>query len=155
MLQIEGLVPSSKSRASICWDQTLTFRLETVWFASSNKTVFRARSRLIGQVLLELPTKEIIQVATVDYSAGASSRQPGGGLSGTQRHVDRAACERSITPIPLSGKAPLALKAPASNETYARVSGDYNPIHVSRVFCQLRQSPRHHYARHVLECCGA
>jgi fatty acid synthase subunit beta len=33
------------------------------------------------------------------------------------------------------------LKAPASNENYARVSGDYNPIHVSRVFASYANLP--------------
>jgi fatty acid synthase subunit beta len=44
-------------------------------------------------------------------------------------------------PIPLHGKTPLSLKAPASNENYARVSGDYNPIHVSRVFASYANLP--------------
>jgi fatty acid synthase subunit beta len=44
-------------------------------------------------------------------------------------------------PIPLSGKSPLQLRAPASNENYARVSGDYNPIHVSRVFSNYANLP--------------
>src|SRR5690606_17301385 len=43
--------------------------------------------------------------------------------------------------IPLSGKTPLQLRAPASNENYARVSGDYNPIHVSRVFAGYANLP--------------
>jgi len=43
--------------------------------------------------------------------------------------------------IPLNGKTPLVLKAPAYNETYARVSGDYNPIHVSRVFASYANLP--------------
>jgi fatty acid synthase subunit beta len=44
-------------------------------------------------------------------------------------------------PIPLSGKTPLIFRSPASNETYARVSGDYNPIHVSRVFSSYANLP--------------
>jgi len=44
-------------------------------------------------------------------------------------------------PIPLSGKTPLVLRAPASNETYACVSGDFNPIHVSRVFSSYANLP--------------
>jgi fatty acid synthase subunit beta len=35
----------------------------------------------------------------------------------------------------------LTLRAPASNENYARVSGDYNPIHVSRVFASYANLP--------------
>ena len=41
----------------------------------------------------------------------------------------------------MHGKKPLVLKSPASNETYARVSGDYNPIHVSRSFAQYASLP--------------
>ena len=40
-----------------------------------------------------------------------------------------------------AGSVALELRAPASNETYARVSGDYNPIHVSRVFSSYANLP--------------
>ncbi|EEP77705.1 fatty acid synthase beta subunit dehydratase [Uncinocarpus reesii 1704] len=118
--------------------QTLTFRLQsTVRF--QNKTVFRS-VQTMGQVLLELPTKEVIQVASVEYEAGTSHGNPV--IDYLQRHGE--AIEQPIhfeNPIPLSGKTPLVLKAPASNETYARVSGDYNPIHVSRVFSSYANLP--------------
>ena len=90
--------------------------------------------------LLELPTKEIIQVASVEYEAGASHGNPV--IDYLQRHG--SAIDQPVNfenPIPLSGKTPLVLKAPASNETYARVSGDYNPIHVSRVFSSYANLP--------------
>ena len=113
------------------FDQTLTFRLQSL-VRFKNKTVF-SHVETIGQVLLELPTKEVIQVASVEYEAGASHGNP------VIDYLQR--CGSSIeqpvnfeNAIPLSGKTPLVLRAPASNETYARVSGDYNPIHVSRVF---------------------
>nr|KMM68812.1 fatty acid synthase subunit beta dehydratase [Coccidioides posadasii RMSCC 3488] len=118
--------------------QTLTFRLQsTVRF--KNKTVFHSVETM-GQVLLELPTKEIIQVASVEYEAGTSHGNPV--IDYLQRHGQ--SIEQPVhfeNPIPLSGKTPLILKAPASNETYARVSGDYNPIHVSRVFSSYANLP--------------
>ncbi|KMU77024.1 fatty acid synthase subunit beta dehydratase [Coccidioides immitis RMSCC 3703] len=118
--------------------QTLTFRLQsTVRF--ENKTVFHSVETM-GQVLLELPTKEIIQVASVEYEAGTSHGNPV--IDYLQRHGQ--SIEQPVhfeNPIPLSGKTPLILKAPASNETYARVSGDYNPIHVSRVFSSYANLP--------------
>jgi fatty acid synthase subunit beta len=118
--------------------QTLTFRLQTL-VRFKNKTVFSS-VQTIGQVLLELPTKEIIQVASVDYEAGMSHGNP------VIDYLERngSSIEQPVNfenPIPLSGKTPLQLRAPASNENYARVSGDYNPIHVSRVFSGYANLP--------------
>ncbi|KAH8911498.1 beta subunit of fatty acid synthase [Coniochaeta sp. PMI_546] len=118
--------------------QTLTFRLQSL-IRYKNKTVFSSVETR-GQVLLELPTKEIIQVASVDYEAGESHGNPV--VDYLQRHG--SSIEQPINfenPIPLSGKTPLQLRAPASNETYARVSGDFNPIHVSRVFASYANLP--------------
>ncbi|EON97445.1 putative fatty acid synthase beta subunit dehydratase protein [Phaeoacremonium minimum UCRPA7] len=118
--------------------QTLTFRLQSL-VRFKNKTVFSSVETR-GQVLLELPTKEIIQVASVEYEAGESHGNPV--VDYLQRNG--SSIEQPINfenPIPLSGRSPLQLKAPASNEGYARVSGDYNPIHVSRVFASYANLP--------------
>ena len=119
-------------------NQTLTFRLQTL-VHFKNKTVFSS-VETVGEVLLELPTKEVIQVASVDYQAGVSHGNPV--VDYLQRHG--SSIEQPVNfenPIPLSGKTPLVLRAPSSNETYARVSGDYNPIHVSRVFSSYANLP--------------
>ncbi|KAL6718228.1 beta subunit of fatty acid synthetase [Lecanora helva] len=119
-------------------NQTLTFRLQTL-VHFKNKKVF-SQVETIGQVLLELPTKEIIQVASVNYQAGVSHGNPV--IDYLQRYG--SSIEQPINfenPIPLSGKTPLILRAPSSNEAYARVSGDYNPIHVSRVFSSYANLP--------------
>ena len=118
--------------------QTLTFRLQSL-LRYKNKTVFSS-VQTQGQVELELPSKEVIQIASVDYEAGVSHGNP---------VIDYLTRSGSTTdepvnfenPIPLNGKTLLELKAPASNETYARVSGDYNPIHVSRVFSKYANLP--------------
>jgi fatty acid synthase subunit beta, fungi type len=118
--------------------QTLTFRLETL-VRFKNKTVFSSVDTT-GQVLLELPTKEVIQIATVEYQAGVSHGNPV--IDYLQRHG--SSIEQPVNfenAIPLNGKTALLLRAPASNETYARVSGDYNPIHVSRVFSSYANLP--------------
>ncbi|PSS00700.1 malonyltransferase-like protein [Coniella lustricola] len=119
--------------------KVLTFRLETfVQFKS--KTVFE-KVQTSGKVELELPTKEVVQIASVYYEhAQASHGNPV--IDYLQRNG--SSIEQPImfeNPIPLSGKTPLQLKAPASNEGYARVSGDYNPIHVSRVFANYANLP--------------
>ena len=118
--------------------QTLEFRLQSL-IRFKNNTVFSSVETQ-GQVLLELPTKEVIQVASVNYEAGESHGNP------VTDYLQR--CGSPIAqpvnfenPIPLSGKTPLLLRAPTSNETYARVSGDYNPIHVSRVFASYAALP--------------
>lgn len=119
-------------------NQTLTFRLQTL-IHFKNKTVY-SRVATIGQVLLELPTKEVIEVASVDYDEGLSHGNP------VTDYLQRygTSIEQPVifeNPIPLSGKTPLVLRAPSSNETYARVSGDFNPIHVSRVFSSYANLP--------------
>jgi fatty acid synthase subunit beta len=119
-------------------DKTLTFKLES-FVRYKNKTAF-SDVQTVGEVLLELPTKEIIQIASVDYSSGTSYGNP------VLDYLERngSAIDQPVNfenPIPLTGKTPLSLKAPASNETYARVSGDYNPIHVSRVFSKYANLP--------------
>jgi fatty acid synthase subunit beta len=119
-------------------NKTLTFKLESV-IRYKNKTAF-SQVETVGEVLLELPTKEIIQIASVDYRSGTSFGNP------VLDYLERngSAIDQAVNfenPIPLNGKTPLTLKAPASNETYARVSGDYNPIHVSRVFSKYANLP--------------
>lgn len=119
-------------------NKTLTFRLQTL-VHFRNKTVY-SRVETVGQVLLELPSKEVIQVASVDYEAGISHGNP------VTDYLQRygSSIEQPVNfenPIPLSGKTPLVLRAPSSNETYARVSGDFNPIHVSRVFSSYANLP--------------
>lgn len=117
----------------------LTFRFETL-VKFKSKTVYRS-VQTRGKVEIELPGKEIVQVASVDYShEGQSHGNP------VTDYLERngSAIEQPIlfeNPIPLSGKTPLQMKAPASNEGYARVSGDYNPIHVSRVFANYANLP--------------
>jgi fatty acid synthase subunit beta, fungi type len=118
--------------------QILVFRLHTLNRFKS-KTVYSS-IETTGQVLLELPTKEIIQVASVEYHAGVSHSNPV--VDYLQRHG--SSIEQPVNfenPIPLNGKTPLQIRAPASNETYAKVSGDYNPIHVSRVFASYANLP--------------
>ncbi|CCU77620.1 fatty acid synthase [Blumeria hordei DH14] len=118
--------------------QILTFRLQS-FVRFKNKTMFSS-VETTGQVLLELPTKEIIQVASVEYEASASYGNPV--VDYLQRHG--SSIEQPVNfenAIPLSGKTPLKIRAPASNETYARVSGDYNPIHVSRIFSSYAGLP--------------
>ncbi len=119
-------------------NKTLTFKLQSL-VHFKNKTVFSS-VETVGEVLLELPSKEIIQIASVEYEAGVSHGNPV--LDYLQRNG--SALDQPVyfeNAIPLNGKTPLLFKAPAANDTYARVSGDYNPIHVSRVFSRYANLP--------------
>src|SRR5207237_9210286 len=111
--------------------QTLTFRLSS-FIRFKDEKIFSSVETL-GQVLVELPTKEVIQVASVEYITGQSHGNPV--VDYLQRHgtsIDQPV--NFDNAIPLNAKTELLIRAPASNEGYARVSGDYNPIHVSRTF---------------------
>lgn len=118
--------------------KTLIFRTEsTVWY--KNESVF-SNVETRGQALLELPTKEIIQIASVNYDAGESYGNPVVDfLNRNGRPIEQPIqFENSIS---LHSGTVLASRAPSSNEPYAVVSGDYNPIHVSRVFAQYAGLP--------------
>lgn len=89
---------------------------------------------------MELPTKEVIQVGSVDYEAGTSYGNPVTDyLSRNGKTIEESVVFENA--IPLSSGEELTSKAPGTNEPYAIVSGDYNPIHVSRVFAAYAKLP--------------
>lgn len=119
-------------------NQTLTFRCNSVYKFKSAQVYSSIKTT--GSVYLELPTKEVIQVGTVDYEAGVSHGNP------VTDYFERngQTIEENIkfeNAIPLSSGDELTSKAPSTNEPYAKVSGDYNPIHVSRVFASYANLP--------------
>ena len=112
-------------------EKTVTFHLSS-FIRFKDEKIFSSVETL-GQVLVELPTKEIIQVASVEYITGQSHGNPV--IDYLQRRG--TSIEQPVTfdnAIPLNAKTELLIRAPASNEGYARVSGDFNPIHVSKTF---------------------
>lgn len=116
-------------------NKTLTFEIETE-VTYKNKTVFNS-VKSSGKVLLELPTKEIIEVGEVEYEAGSSHGNP------VIDYLTRngSAIEQKVK---FENRIPIAsveTRAPGTNEPYAVVSGDYNPIHVSRVFANYANLP--------------
>ncbi|SEI30838.1 YALIA101S01e08768g1_1 [Yarrowia lipolytica] len=119
--------------------KTIVFR-NSSFIKYKNETVFSS-VHTTGKVLMELPSKEVIEIATVNYQAGESHGNP------VIDYLERngTTIEQPVEfekPIPLS-KADdlLSFKAPSSNEPYAGVSGDYNPIHVSRAFASYASLP--------------
>ncbi|KAK6458738.1 S-acyl fatty acid synthase thioesterase [Scheffersomyces xylosifermentans] len=119
-------------------NQVLTFRCESTYKFKSAEVFSSIQTT--GQVFLELPTKEVIQVGTVDYEAAKSYGNPViDYLSRNGKTIEEAVKFENV--IPISSGEELTSKAPGTNEPYAIVSGDYNPIHVSRVFAAYAKLP--------------
>ncbi|KAI2628007.1 fatty acid synthase beta subunit [Hypomontagnella submonticulosa] len=123
--------------------RSVVFKLHTST-RFSDKVVF-ASVETIGTVEVEIPTtKELVRVATVDYTSDGPSRG-----NPVMEYLARSGAKLDQPvyfkhPIPIQNnhsKTPLEIEAPVSNENYARVSGDFNPVHVSRVFSQYVNLP--------------
>lgn len=117
--------------------ETLTFRLQSI-IRFESKSVFSSVTTT-GRVLLELPSKETIQVGSVEYEAGRSFSNPCiDYLQRKGRPIEEPVMfER---PLPLT-TVPVGFRTPNSNVKYAEISGDYNPIHVSPMFAGYAKLP--------------
>ncbi|EDO18703.1 hypothetical protein Kpol_1055p60 [Vanderwaltozyma polyspora DSM 70294] len=115
--------------------KTLTFQTETeVTF--KNATVFSS-VKCLGSIKMELPTREKVEIGVVDYEAGESYGNP------VVEYLKRngTTLEQKVN---LENAIPIAVldtQAPSTNEAYGRVSGDLNPIHVSRHFAAYAALP--------------
>lgn len=117
--------------------ETLTFNCETE-VSFKNDKIFSS-VKTVGKIMLELPTKEMLEVGEVDYQAGESFGNPV--LDYLQRNgtsIEETKLFEQQIPIS-SSEQPLTL--PVSNVPYAVVSGDYNPIHVCPHFAKYAQLP--------------
>lgn len=119
--------------------ETLTFECETE-VAYKNEKIFSS-VRTTGKILLELPTKEIKQIGEVDYEAAESYGNP------VLDYLSRNGTSIEETklfdaPITIASSESInSIHLPGSNEPYALVSGDYNPIHVSPIFAKYANLP--------------
>ncbi|OJJ69732.1 hypothetical protein ASPBRDRAFT_198373 [Aspergillus brasiliensis CBS 101740] len=115
----------------------LTFELEThAQFQS--KSIYR-QQRCCGYVYGRSPAGETFEIAYIDYTVGVSTSNPI--MDYLKRHgsvVEQPVLFQS--PITLGG-GEIQLKSPSSNEDYGVVSGDYNPIHVSKTFAAYAELP--------------
>lgn len=99
-----------------------------------------------GKVFLETPSSNTrVQVATVEYRSRSTSKR---GLS-TNPVLDFLERHGTIQkhhiplekPLTVGPEHELVFRAPMSNESYARESKDFNPIHVSPVFAAYADLP--------------
>lgn len=118
--------------------KVLTFRCESVY--KFKLTDVYSSINTFGEVFMESSTKEEVKVAEVHYEAGTSFGNPViEFLSRNGSPIEQAVIFDES--IPLSSNEELTTQVPTTNEPYARVSGDYNPIHVSRVFANYAKLP--------------
>ena len=111
--------------------KVLTFRLESVIHFKSKDSFSDIKTT--GIVLFQSSTGENREMATVEYRAGRSRGNPV--IEYLDHHGSPTEKPHMFdNTILLSRQVPLSIEAPASNQLYAQVSSDHNPIHVSRIF---------------------
>ncbi|OVF11274.1 putative tetrafunctional fatty acid synthase subunit [Clavispora lusitaniae] len=118
--------------------KVLTFRCNSTYYFKSAQVYSEINTT--GDVYLELPTKEVIRVGVVEYEADVSYGNPVTDYLARHGNTIEQAVKFENA-IPISSGEELTSKAPSTNEPYAKVSGDYNPIHVSRVFAAYARLP--------------
>jgi fatty acid synthase subunit beta len=121
--------------------QRLVFQLQSL-IRYETATTWRA-VETFGQVFIQGPSSKRPKLyATVQYHAGSSTRNPV--MEYPQRHGSPVVETHTLEhPQPLGSQDTRVLRVtvPASNQAYARASGDFNPIHVSRIFATYANLP--------------
>ena len=117
--------------------KTLIFRLET---ESNHSGSQEDQSRTAGLVFESCQNGLEAQVGRVDYKYSSTGNPI---IDYLERKCDAMT---SNSKIPLdspgwTGSHTLEVTMPSSNDSYARLSGDYNPIHVSPIFADWAGLP--------------
>ncbi|KAM3582650.1 fatty acid synthase alpha subunit Lsd1 [Umbelopsis sp. WA50703] len=121
---------------------TLIFRLNSENYFK-DRTVY-SKVRTSGTVSMQISTKEIVEVGAVQYEAGESHGNPViEYLKRNAQPIEQASEFENggYSVMPAESVYSSVVHAPASNEPYATVSGDYNPIHVNPYFADLAKLP--------------
>jgi len=124
-------------------------------FQAGTKLIFRVVSELVyydkstyssvsvkGHAFVRNQLKELIQVATIDYTAGRSFGNPV--TAYLQRHgrtLDQPILFENGGYTLTSNASPSTFRAPSTNEPYSKISRDFNPIHVNPYFADLANLP--------------
>lgn len=95
-----------------------------------------------GHAYVRNQLKELIQVATIDYTEGRSFGNPV--TAYLQRHGQpqgRPVLFENGGYTMTSSSSPSTFRAPLTNEPYSKISRDFNPIHVNPYFSDLANLP--------------
>ncbi|KAI9473939.1 MAG: fatty acid synthase [Benjaminiella poitrasii] len=122
--------------------KSLIFRLKTELRYKNSKVYSSVKT--VGNVTMQVSTKEFVEVAKVDYESGESHGNPV--TEFLKRHaqeIEQAHFFKNggYSIMPSQSTFPSVVHAPASNEPYANISGDFNPIHVNPYFADLARLP--------------
>lgn len=118
----------------------LTFKVKTK-LTFKDKSTYQA-VKVTGAAFIRSQTKQLVQVATVDYEAHNSKGNPV--VEYLKRHGKAVGL-----PVPLESggyslitdPATATYRTPASNENYSKISGDFNPIHINPYFSDFANLP--------------
>ncbi|KAH6677550.1 fatty acid synthase [Halenospora varia] len=111
--------------------QKLVFRLRSA-YQFEDKASFRA-VKTTGEVGLKSKAarRDAAPIASIKYLAGKSSGNPV--MEYLIRHGVATVPRRTFpNPVQLGEPGKMVMEMPSSNDLYGAISGDYNPIHVSR-----------------------
>ena len=116
-------------------------------FKTRSETRFRDKSSyssvaVTGAAFVRSSTKQLVQVATIDYEAHNSFGNP------VLEYLKRSGKPIGL-PIPLetggysliTNPASATYTTPATNEPYSKISGDFNPIHINPYFSDFASLP--------------
>ena len=147
-LPTEAAVGVLQSKEWFEWDDetkplqagtTLVFRVHSE-VSYRNKTCYKAVS-VSGDVFVRDQIKRLVKVGSVDFLQDDSRGNPV--VSYLQRHGKP---QGLVSPLSNEGYTMTAqtssvFTAPATNEPYSKVSGDFNPIHVNPYFADYASLP--------------
>ncbi|CAO3632523.1 unnamed protein product [Mucor hiemalis] len=142
-----------KSKEWICWEDvpedhkvnvgcTLIFRLSSKFKYKSSKVLSSVKT--VGSVKMQVSTKEYVKIAEVNYESGESHGNPVTEFLKRNGEEIEQACyyeNGGYYIMPEQSVYPSVVYAPTSNEPYAEISGDFNPIHVNPYFADFSQLP--------------
>ncbi|OCL12674.1 putative fatty acid synthase beta subunit [Glonium stellatum] len=126
-------------------NDAIMLRGKNLHFRAQTKVTYRTKTifsnlRTMGDICEELPNGSLKRIGTVLFTAEACTGNPV--MDFLHRHGSLVE-ERTEFKTPGSIGDPESLKftAPRNNELYGRISGDYNPIHVSDIFATYANLP--------------
>ena len=117
--------------------KSLLFRLRTC--VTYNNVGGKDQLQINGAVFEQHLDGSEEKIGDVDFAAHSSEGNPV--TDYLERKGQRAANRVDLKASGWTGQSSLEVTMPSSNESYARLSGDHNPIHVSQIFADWAGLP--------------
>jgi fatty acid synthase subunit beta len=126
-------------------NNAIILRGKRLHFQAQTKVTYRTKTvfsslRIMGDICEELPNGSLERIGTILFAAEACTGNPV--MDFLRRHGSPIEeLTEFKTPSSIGDPESLKFTAPRSNELYGRISGDYNPIHVSDIFATYANLP--------------